>query len=58
MKFERGLGSPAELPGEERRRHLAADLGELIRVELGVGWTSGGEVGGGVTALEFLVELG
>jgi hypothetical protein len=29
-----------------------------VRVELGVGWTSGGEVGGDVTALEFLVELG
>ena len=57
VEFERGLGSPAELPGEELRRHLAADLGELVRVELRVGRESGGDVDGGVAALEFLPEL-
>lgn len=58
VEFERRRRGSAELPGEELRRHLATDLGEQVCVELGVGWKSGGEVGGDVTSLEFLVELG
>jgi len=57
VEFERVLGRPAELPGEELRSHLAADLSERIRVKPGVGRAPRGDVDCGVATLQFLPEL-